>query len=251
MEKAKFIDVVKKYPILYDPNHEDYRNIPKKEKIWRNIGRQFYTSGDNLKRVWKNLKDTYSRQTRLVNADSSRKKWIWSENMKFFRPFVTQVNNTSNRDNSNSGSDECEETYYTNDMPQLVPKTEYITSSNDYDHYNDDNQLLYLGEPHEAPPPLIASIKTESSSFNDMPHIPAKRKCVAAQDAYSPEYPAGSMMISAYDDVDCLLLAHAKTIKKFSPKRQAIAKYKIAQVILEQELLHAQDNSSGSIEKIE
>lgn len=49
---------------------------------------------------------------------------------------------------------------------------------------------------------------------------------------------------TVYDGTDSLMLAHAKTIKTFSGRRQAITKMKIAEVIMEQELLHLEDASS-------
>lgn len=53
------------------------------------------------------------------------------------------------------------------------------------------------------------------------------------------------------DATELLFLAHARTVKTFSGKRQAITKMKIAQVIMEQELQHqeellsTQENSSS------
>lgn len=43
------------------------------------------------------------------------------------------------------------------------------------------------------------------------------------------------------DEIDCLMLAHAKTIKKLSTKRQIITKMKIAELIMEQELLNLEE----------
>lgn len=39
-----------------------------------------------------------------------------------------------------------------------------------------------------------------------------------------------------YDDIDLLFLSHAKVVKKFSPERQALLKYRIATIIVEEEL---------------
>ncbi|KAF5283728.1 hypothetical protein FQA39_LY17225 [Lamprigera yunnana] len=49
-----------------------------------------------------------------------------------------------------------------------------------------------------------------------------------------------------HDAIDCLFLANAKTIKTFSGRRLAITKMKIAQVIMEQELLHQDQLASSS-----
>lgn len=39
------IEFVKKYPILYDLSHEDYKNIRKKDKLWDEIGQEIHTTG--------------------------------------------------------------------------------------------------------------------------------------------------------------------------------------------------------------
>ena len=38
------------------------------------------------------------------------------------------------------------------------------------------------------------------------------------------------------DDVDILFMAHVQTIKKFSPRRQAQIKFKIAKLIMQEEI---------------
>ncbi|XP_075159971.1 uncharacterized protein LOC142233072 isoform X1 [Haematobia irritans] len=246
MEKAKFIDVVKKYPILYDPNHEDYRNIPKKEKIWRNIGRQFYTSADNLKRKWKSLRDTYTKYMKRVNAEGVSKEWIWAEHMQFFWPFLyfNNTNNAASKDNNYVNKyttyDEYENQNSDSSTALPVQDNEYIVSEGDY--MDDDNQIMFLEGPPNTPPiPEVEIKKEDPSSYDDKHGVPLKRKCDSAQDITSSEYPKEKSIEPMFDEVDYILLAHAKTVKRFSAKRQAITKYKIAQIILEQELLHLQE----------
>jgi hypothetical protein len=41
---------------------------------------------------------------------------------------------------------------------------------------------------------------------------------------------------SAYDNVDLLCMGYAKTIKKFSPRRQTVVKFKIAEILMQEEL---------------
>jgi hypothetical protein len=41
---------------------------------------------------------------------------------------------------------------------------------------------------------------------------------------------------SAYDDVDLLCMGYAKTIKKFSPRRQTVVKFKTAEILMQEEL---------------
>jgi len=44
----KFIEIVKKHPILYDLSHKDYKNKLKKEKIWDKIGRELNENGKKM-----------------------------------------------------------------------------------------------------------------------------------------------------------------------------------------------------------
>lgn len=45
----ELIETVKKYPILYDLNHPDYKNIRKKDKVWMEIGLELKEAGKLLK----------------------------------------------------------------------------------------------------------------------------------------------------------------------------------------------------------
>ena len=47
------------------------------------------------------------------------------------------------------------------------------------------------------------------------------------------------------DAIDLLFSAHARTVKTFSKRRQAIAKMKVSQVIMEQELKDLEEQSSA------
>ncbi|KAJ2945406.1 hypothetical protein O0L34_g212 [Tuta absoluta] len=53
-----------------------------------------------------------------------------------------------------------------------------------------------------------------------------------------------------YDAIDLIFLGYSRTIKKFSPHRQALAKYNIAKVIMEAELEHIQEMSQTAVEFI-
>ncbi|XP_013117455.1 uncharacterized protein LOC106094764 [Stomoxys calcitrans] len=248
MEKGKFIGVVKKYPILFDPLHEDYKNIAKKDRIWSKIARDFYTDADDLKKKWKSLRDTYAKYIKRVNSETAPKEWIWAEHMKFFRPYLF-VNNQSLKDDSYSnypGSDEYEDLNSDSNIPVVVQENEYIISENDF--MDGDNEVVFMEEPPESPNIVEATIKTESSDFNITQPRSLKRTFSLAQDTTLPEHYKEKKLKAVFDEVECLLLAHAKTIKRFSAKRQAITKYKIAQVILEQELLHVQEHPNHHFE---
>ncbi|KAG8251699.1 hypothetical protein J6590_074277 [Homalodisca vitripennis] len=42
------LEVVYTYPVLYDLNHKDYKNIRKKDKIWEDIGKTLNTSAPEI-----------------------------------------------------------------------------------------------------------------------------------------------------------------------------------------------------------
>lgn len=46
-----------------------------------------------------------------------------------------------------------------------------------------------------------------------------------------------------YDDIDHICLGYAKTIKKFSAERQALVKFEMAKLLMEQELAHIRERS--------
>ena len=41
----KLIELIKKYPILYDLSHEEYKNVRKKDKAWDEIGEELKENG--------------------------------------------------------------------------------------------------------------------------------------------------------------------------------------------------------------
>ncbi|KAJ8934440.1 hypothetical protein NQ318_003835 [Aromia moschata] len=101
----KLIELVKKYPILYDLSHEEYKNVRKKDKVWEQIGAELNDTGkylgDDVKKKWKNLRDTYMRhiranKTKTGQAAPSGKKWQWSAQMETFRHFWSFANTSSN-----------------------------------------------------------------------------------------------------------------------------------------------------------
>uniref|UniRef100_A0A6P7GYP1 Uncharacterized protein LOC114348126 n=1 Tax=Diabrotica virgifera virgifera TaxID=50390 RepID=A0A6P7GYP1_DIAVI len=79
----KLIELVKKYPILYDLSHEDYKNIRKKDKIWDEIGQEMKECREELKRRWRSLRDSYVRYLRVIKTRTGQgaqnKTWQWAE----------------------------------------------------------------------------------------------------------------------------------------------------------------------------
>lgn len=169
--------------------------------------------------------------------------------MEIFRPFLsfTQAssNNTSDVDDENDVAE----------VLLLESKMEY--GENCISEYSENN---LAGDTRDDDPLHLQSASNEpriSASFQS-PHstqtsnmIPSPRRHRtfrkrSAQTSSSSETDLNNYYENnaGHDRTDSLMLAHAKTIKTFSGRRQAITKMKVAQVIMEQELLHLEDVSS-------
>ncbi|KAG8250863.1 hypothetical protein J6590_093226 [Homalodisca vitripennis] len=95
------LEVVYTYPVLYDLNHKDYKNIRKKDKIWEDIGKTLNTSGDEMKKKWKNMRDCYMKylrdcKTTTGQAKRNYKKWTWATQLERFKPFIGMAKTMSN-----------------------------------------------------------------------------------------------------------------------------------------------------------
>lgn len=140
----------------------------------------------------------------------------------------------------------------------VVEETEYLVSDNDYSTEEDKHHVetvTFAEETPGSPGMHEMLIKCESPTINEVePELePEPEPREYKRKRYSVEYITTSQNQTSrskkskifFDELDTLLLAHAKTIRKFSRKRQAITKYKIAQVILEQELLDVHECPNG------
>ncbi|KAG6464442.1 hypothetical protein O3G_MSEX014515 [Manduca sexta] len=90
----KLIEMVKIYPVLYDPSHSDFKNVFLKKTIWDEIGQTFNMRGERLKCKWKNLRDTYSRYLKSKKAlpvslsNKRYSRWHWASSMEFMKDIL-------------------------------------------------------------------------------------------------------------------------------------------------------------------
>ncbi|XP_022917419.1 uncharacterized protein [Onthophagus taurus] len=218
------IKAVERYPVLYDFNHEDYKNIREKDKLWAKIGCQIKSNGKIAKNKWKNLKDTYAKYLKTHKNGTARKtKWLWADDMKWFKPYLSYpelasyiVKNERHENNEPS-------THYIEPVDVPLPEA---TEDSSEESPSDSTHSMSNNDPLRA------------SSSNETVKKSKIVKCVA-QSSSSVETMIGRLenkITIELDAIDTLFLAHAKTIKSFPPRRQIKAKMRIAEVIMDEEL---------------
>ncbi|XP_034104039.1 uncharacterized protein LOC117567879 [Drosophila albomicans] len=218
------IKLVKKHKILYDMEDEDYKNTRKKDKIWNEIGLELEESGDEIKKKWKNLRDSFSKYVRSTKCTTGQaavhKTWIWAEQMESFRPFIS-----STKTSSNVSCIEPSEPFSFTEAFQCKEE-----SPESDDEINDElNQSIVSIPAVDTENPELKRLKrsTPQPTFSvkdEIEYLLTKNK-------------------KTHDGVDMLFMAYAHTIKKFSPRRQAQVKFKIAELIMEEELASIEENS--------
>lgn len=95
--------------------------------------------------------------------------------------------------------------------------------------------------------PLQGDISDNSLKIDTQESKPSKTKVNSEKSSVKDviEYLKTKQKVE-YDEIDYTMLAHAKCIKKFSPKRQSLIKFKIAEMIMQQETLHFGEITSTS-----
>lgn len=211
----------------------------------------FCVSAEDVKKKWKNLRDTYAKYIKTSKkAENRKKRWVWADHMESFRPYLsfTQASsNTSDIDDENGVAEVLL-------MESKVESGENCMSEHSENNLTGDTtdaDPLHL-QSSSKEPRIIASFQsphsTQTSASNiilSRPRTIRKRSAQASSSsATEPTNYYENNTNTVHDGTDSLMLAHAKTIKTFSGRRQAITKMKIAEVIMEQELLHLEDVSS-------
>ncbi|CAG4985426.1 unnamed protein product [Colias eurytheme] len=83
----RLIEIVKRYPMLYDTRHEQYNNFTLKTQTWKQIAKELNDGSEVLRIKWKGLKDGYRKYKRfkcgVAPNNKSWHSWCWSENLKF------------------------------------------------------------------------------------------------------------------------------------------------------------------------
>lgn len=223
----------------------------------------FIIAAEELKKRWKSLKDTNAKHLRRISKHPYARKWIWADHMKFFLPYLNVNNKVSNIvDTESDNGPECDyedATMDNNDEHNVgstndefheltIPKSEYVLSGSSYDDQNspaNDTSVIYVTERNS---PQTMPQANSSAIFTITNGVAVKRSYNPCSPKPIEECESNKRLKieNENEDNESILLAYAKTIKKFSPKRQAMTKFKIAQIIMEQELLQIEEDEAKS-----
>lgn len=229
-------------------------------------------SGEEVKKKWRNLRDTYIKYLKNVKRKNKTqqnfKRWQWAIQMSEFHQYIVN----SSRANATSVLNDEDRTNEGKTTPEIFMELEDTELEEDPiadDEYNEglecssSQNATCFDDSEEKNSPFFKILQVNSISkpcsnvprnvpLNVPPLNPLKRKLISSSKEDSAE-PSSSVdtLVENYqkkelklDSVDLLFLAYANTVKSFSGKRQAIAKLKVAEVITEQEILHHEETNS-------
>ncbi|KAL5239431.1 hypothetical protein ACI65C_006841 [Semiaphis heraclei] len=218
----QLIAIVKEYPILYDMTLPEFKDTRKKDYIWDHkiSVKMNGENGEILKSKWKNLRDTYQKHLRAnktstgqsVNGTKNKnlsayKKWQWTSHMEYLREHLSFAETISNVHESAQDGD-----YDTNDLLNCT-----ASSASTFEK----NEVLFSASP-----------KNPHKKFKDLSqkNIGSDSQCSNIDKILEHFQNQRKTSHNATDGIELLMMGHAKTIKTFSARRQAIAKNKIAKL---------------------
>ncbi|XP_047032265.1 transcription factor Adf-1-like [Helicoverpa zea] len=111
--RERLIDEVKKYPVLYDTQHENHRDIDVRDRCWLEISERLGANSEVLKREWKILRDSMRQALKRSKTGATTKsglpckKWRFQSRMAFVLPYMT-IRRNPRFDKSRVKPDEAE-----------------------------------------------------------------------------------------------------------------------------------------------
>lgn len=193
--------------------------------------------GCEVKKKWRNMRDTYSKHLKANKLQKDQrvrknyKNWKWAPLMEVFKPFMPLAEIDNNYEDEFI---DCDGTARSLPSDSAVDSEEddtclhsQSTDAIDIEDIKIENSDALL-PPTSQKSPSYATNQSEKRSLSPdtvADYLKKKRK------PYQELSPT-----------ELIFLGYAQTIETFSPKRQAITKLKIAQIVMEQELLHHEES---------
>lgn len=107
-----FLGRIHQNPMLYDSQHEDYKDTRQRERVWAELGKEFNMSKDLAKKRYKAMRDVYMRNMRQKKkAPNTWRPYKYAKEME--RIVIKESNNQGTADveddNQNEEESETEE----------------------------------------------------------------------------------------------------------------------------------------------
>ncbi|XP_067637592.1 transcription factor Adf-1-like isoform X1 [Eurosta solidaginis] len=87
---VRLVKTIKKFPILYNPEHKDYTNREARETAWIEIGDELSCDPKALKKKWKNFRTIFARKLREMKygmKESKQQHYLFNY-MTFLIPYL-------------------------------------------------------------------------------------------------------------------------------------------------------------------
>lgn len=84
----KLITVIKDHPIIYQTNHDSYRNANGRNNIWEEIASEMEWSEQICKAKWRACRDQYARELKRFGNNMGRSRWKYAKDLEFLRPYT-------------------------------------------------------------------------------------------------------------------------------------------------------------------
>nr|CAH0100524.1 unnamed protein product [Daphnia galeata] len=135
----RFIQSVEKHPVLYDVTMSNYKNNVSQATARAVIGREFSIGPDDVKKKWKQLKDTYRIEKKRLNEEDpsgsgldgskrAKKCWTYYDQMGFLSKVYDAAERVTNVDDDDDEG----------------KRSESFDEEQDSDHHDEDNTTSSL-----------------------------------------------------------------------------------------------------------
>ncbi|RZF46507.1 hypothetical protein LSTR_LSTR009289 [Laodelphax striatellus] len=95
MKMERLIELVRTFPVLYDPRHKDYTRTNLKDHVWEHIARKLdLPNGEAAKTHWGKLRNCYrvslwrQMKKRSGQSDAFIRPWLYQKKMEFLLPYM-------------------------------------------------------------------------------------------------------------------------------------------------------------------
>jgi len=99
----KLIELVRRYPVLYDLSHAKYMDTDYKNTIWSKIADEIETTGPSAKTRWGNIRDNFRKsvkKNKIVSGQKAKiiKHYKYAQQLSFITKFFDERDTMSNID---------------------------------------------------------------------------------------------------------------------------------------------------------